>query len=321
LTKERLARFLDVHPVFYTLIKDRKMSSSTIKQEAEIARRHTPDFAAPTLLLELGLFALFAAATWLTLNGTVPLWAGMAINTVFIYSLYTVVHEAVHSNISSRTKTLRWIDTVAGVAACVPLWLFFHQHKRQHMAHHTHTNKENDPDIYARGSFLGWIFIRLPIALINYFNPLQQYRDCQRFGLTRRETWITMATFALYAAVVIGLVAAGWWLEVLLLWFVPWYIGQSVMLTLFTWTPHHDHHETGRYRNTRVSLWPGASFLLLGQNYHLIHHMIPSVPYYRYGTTFNELQPILEQKGVRMEGLWPTPSKKREGLEAGAGSR
>ena len=50
------------------------------------------------------------------------------------------------------------------------------------------------------------------------------------------------------------------------------------MLTFFTWTPHHDHSETGRYRNTRVSLFPGANFMLQGQNYHLIHHMIPAFP-------------------------------------------
>jgi beta-carotene hydroxylase len=83
------------------------MSSSTVKQEAEIARRHTPDFATPVLVLEFGLFSVFLLASWLCVKGLIPLWAGMAINTAFIYSLYTVVHEAVHSNISSRRKHLR----------------------------------------------------------------------------------------------------------------------------------------------------------------------------------------------------------------------
>jgi fatty acid desaturase len=77
------------------------------------------------------------------------------------------------------------------------------------------------------------------------------------------------------------------------------------MLTFFTWTPHHDHHETGRYRNTRVSLFPGANFLLQGQNYHLIHHMVPGIPYYRYRSSFEEMRPLLERNGVRIEGWWP----------------
>jgi fatty acid desaturase len=280
---------------------------STVRREAEIGRRHTPDFGGQTLLLEVGLFAIFIGATWLTMAGFIPMWLGALANTIFIYSLYTVVHEALHSNISSRTKSLRWLDTVAGVIACVPLWLHYHQHKRQHLQHHAHTNEETDPDIYAKGSFLAWVFLRAPAALLSYFNPVQQYWDCKRFQCTRRDYVYTSLSFSAYAAIVIGLIAAGYGREVLFLWFVPWWIGQTVMLTFFTWTPHHDHSETGRYRNTRVSLFPGANFLLQGQNYHLIHHMIPSIPYYRYKSTFDEMRPILEQKGVRIEGFLPDP--------------
>ncbi len=92
-----------------------------------------------------------------------------------------------------------------------------------------------------------------------------------------------------------------------MLWFAPWWIGQTVMLTFFTWTPHHDHHETGRYRNTRVSEFPLANFLLQGQGYHLIHHMMPAIPYYRYKAVFDELRPVLVSKGVRIEGIVPDP--------------
>ena len=284
---------------------------STVRQEAEISRRHTPDFGGQTLLLEAILFTIFIGATWLTLTDLIPMWLGAFANTIFIYSLYTVVHEAVHSNISSRTKQLRWIDTVAGVVACAPLLLCYHQHKRQHIQHHTHTNEEADPDIYARGSFFGWILLRLPIALLNYFNPIHLYRECKHFNLPRREIIYTAISFSVYATLIIAMVVAGYWREVFFLWFIPWWVGQSMMLTFFTWTPHHDHHQTGRYRNTRVSLFPGANFLLQGQNYHLIHHMIPSVPYYRYQATFDEMRPILEQKGVRIEGFWPNPSHER----------
>ncbi|HEV7252712.1 MAG TPA: fatty acid desaturase [Mesorhizobium sp.] len=285
---------------------------STVKEEAEIGRRHTPDFGGRTLILEAGLLAIFCGATALAASGAIPLWAGFVANTAVLYSLYTVVHEAVHSNISSRRKHLRWVDPVVGVIACAPLWLNFHQHKRQHMMHHAHTNEEADPDIYARGSFLGWLFFRLPWALINYFNPFQQYRDCKRFNCTRREIGYTAISFAVYSAVLLGLVAAGHGREVLVLWLIPWWIGQTVMLTFFTWTPHHDHHETGRYRNTRISLFPGADFLLQGQNYHLIHHMIPSIPYWRYRASFEEMRPILEKKGVRIEGLWPKGGEERK---------
>jgi beta-carotene hydroxylase len=140
---------------------------------------------------------------------------------------------------------------------------------------------------------------------LSYFNPFQMYRDCKRYDLPRREVVFTFLSFAAYSALVLGIVAAGYWREVLFLWFFPWWIGQTVMLTFFTWSPHHDHHETGRYRNTRVFLFPGANFLLQGQSYHLIHHMIPSIPYYRYKPTFEEMRPLLERNNVRIEGLLP----------------
>jgi len=280
-------------------------ASNTLRAEAEVGRRNTPDFCWPTIALFIGLNAVAGLATWAALAGRIPYLAATVVNTAYIYFLYTVVHETVHANISSRHKDLAWIDLVIGTLACIPLWLFFFQHKKQHMVHHTRTNFDDDPDIYARGSFLGWIFVRLPRVLIAYFNPVQLYRECLAYGVPRNEIVITMITFALQAALFVAIIAAGHGYELLVLWFIPWWIGQTVMLTLFTWTPHHDHHETGRYRNTRVSLFPGANWLLLGQHLHLIHHMMPGIPYYRYQATFEEIRPLLEQHDVRIEGLWP----------------
>ena len=55
--------------------------------------------------------------------------------------------------------------------------------------------------------------------------------------------------------------AAGFGYELLILCFLPWWIGQSVMLTFVTWIPHHDHSEIGRYRDTRIPLWPAPASL------------------------------------------------------------
>ncbi len=278
---------------------------NTIRLEAEAGRRNTPDFCWPTIALFIGLNAVAGLATWAALSGRIPYLAAAAVNTAYIYFLYTVVHEAVHANISSRQKNLAWIDLVIGILACIPLWLFFYQHKKQHMVHHARTNFDDDPDIYARGSFAGWIFWRLPKALIGYFNPVQLYRECLAYGVPKNETIITMVSFGLQAAAFLGIIAAGYGYELLVLWFIPWWIGQTIMLTLFTWTPHYDHHATGRYANTRVSLFPGANWLLLGQHLHLIHHMMPGIPYYRYQKTFDEIRPLLEKHHVPIEGLWP----------------
>jgi beta-carotene hydroxylase len=278
---------------------------STVKQEMEAGRRHTPGFGWPTILLTFALFAAALGATWGALGGHLSYLVAAIVNTVFFYAIYTPVHEAVHANISLKQKHLRWVDDLIGHLCCAPLWLFYLQHRKQHMVHHRAANTDNDPDIYARGSFPGWVFLRLPKSLISYFNPVSLYRECLRFDVPRRQIAITMLTYAAQAAVVVWLLTRGYGFELLVLYLIPWWIGQSVMLTLFTWTPHHDHSETGRYRDTRASVFPGANALLLGQNHHLIHHMMPGVPWYRYEVTFNDIRPLLEQNGARIEGFWP----------------
>ena len=284
--------------------------TSTVKHEMEVGRSRTPDFAWATVVLAIVLPATFVVSSATAFVGVIGYLPAAIVNTVVIYALYTVVHEAIHANISSRRRDLRWVDTVCGMVCCFPLWLFMDQHRKQHMVHHARANHEDDPDIYAKGGFWGWIVVRLPIALVGYFNPWQLWQECKRFGCTQQETRHTFATFALSVVVVAGLLLAGYAYEVLVLWFVPWWIGQTVMLTLFTWTPHHDHTETGRYRDTRISEWPGGNLLLLGQGYHLIHHMMPGVPFYRYKATFNELRGDLERNGARLEGFWPRTMKR-----------
>jgi fatty acid desaturase len=290
---------------------DHEAKPRTIAEEMAAGRRNTPDFAWPTVALFTGLFAIFGLSLWAALTGRISYGLGALINTGFIYGLYTIVHEAIHGNISHKRKNLRWLDLWIGTAACVPLWLFYFPHLKQHMVHHTKANTDDDPDIYARGSFRGWVFLRLPMALLKYFSPLQLYRDCKRYQVPARQVRVTYITFALQSAVLLGLILAGFWREVLVLWFVPWWLGQTIMLTFFTWTPHHAHRDTGRYRDTRESLFPGANLLLLGQNHHLIHHMMPGVPFYRYDQTFRDIRPLLEQNGARIEGFWPTTHKGR----------
>jgi len=39
---------------------------------------------------------------------------------------------------------------------------------------------------------------------------------------------------------------------------------------------------------------------LLGQNYHLIHHLWTTIPWYRYQRVFRAIRPELEARGSRI---------------------
>lgn len=289
--------------------------TSTLRLEAEVARRHSPDFAWPTLLLALVLLAGFVATTWAGATDRLPLILAGAINSVILYAIYTPLHDAIHSAIVPRSKGLRWLNVAVGMACAAPLWMCFHHHRKSHFVHHARTNRPEDPDFYAKGSFARVFFVQIPWALLNYFNPLLLWRECDRFRLTAGERAICMALFAAYAGVALAAIVTGHVLEFVALWLLPWFVGNHIMLTTFGWAPHHDHAETGRYRDTRISLFPGGDLLYLGQNLHLIHHMLPWVPFYRYRAVFDELRPILERQGARIEGFWPY-SRQRAAIAA-----
>lgn len=286
---------------------------STLARETEAAKRNMPDIAWPTILLAAAALAAFAMSCLAALNGAWPYWAAAMANAVLIYVLYTPVHDAAHSAIVPRKKGLRWINTAVGMACAAPLWMFFQEHRKAHFRHHARTNMDDDPDLWAKGSFARVTLIQIPWLLVNYFNPVALWRTCGMLRLSTAECLGTMAHFALNTAIVVAIVSAGYGVELLVLWLIPWFVGLHVMQTMFGWAPHHDHSELGRYRDTRISDFPLGDILTLQQNLHLIHHMLPAVPWYRYRAVCEEIRPVLEANNVRFEGFWPTEPGKNTG--------
>lgn len=88
-------------------------------------------------------------------------------------------------------------------------------------------------------------------------------------------------------AVITAMTLAGWLEYYLLLFFVPTRIAKLIIVIAFDVLPHHPHKITSkedRYRCTsnRVGLEWLLTPLFIYQNYHLVHHLYPTVPFYRY---------------------------------------
>lgn len=281
------------------------MNKSTLRQEIEVGRRCTPYLAWPTLLLLAGVYLGLGVVSYLALAGHLPIWLGSILNCVILYGTYTVVHEGAHDNIVSRKSRFRWINLGAAFLAALPLCILIYPHRASHFVHHRKCNSDEDPDIYARGSFGVVTLWRIPLAIMDQLNPVSQYRQCQAFGLSRWQRGFSYASYVCMVGLVIGIVRAGYGFELVALWFVPFFVGYGLMLVFFTWVPHHPHTLTGRYHDTRCSLWPGGNLLTQGQNYHLIHHMMPWVPWYNYERVFTEIRPWLEEKHALIDGFWP----------------
>lgn len=242
-----------------------------------------PIVARPTLALLVAGPGLWCLSTTLYLTGTWPWWAAVAANAVGGYLSFTVAHDAGHHSASS----VKWINDTMGRLAtpffalhsAFPVWRFIHGQ------HHRFTNHDDgsDPDHYTMGGPrwqrpLRWL-------TIDYYYMAFYLR---RIGGRRRAERIeAIAAALLFAAVYAGLIATGHTIELLVLLFVPSRLAVLYLAWAFDYLPHHGLHHTpsqDKFRATRNRI--GLEWLLtpvmLYQNYHLVHHLHPAIPFYRY---------------------------------------
>ena len=267
-------------------------------------RRHAGHLAWPTLLLAAGIVGgevlLWAAC----LSGAVPLWLGFFPATVLAYLAFTPMHDATHGAVGGSRRG--WIDDAVGWVLSPTLLAPFTLLKTLHLRHHGATNHpERDPDLWVAGGSALSVLLRcltiLPHYYVTFFKRLAQGDVGARRALPRG-----LLGLAGLLALGCGLALAGLGAEMLALWIGPAFAASAMLAFLFDWVPHHPHAVQERYRDTRVLLVPGLSLVMMGQNYHLIHHLYPRVPFYRYAALFAEVEADLQAKGAPIV-RWPAP--------------
>jgi beta-carotene hydroxylase len=285
--------------------------------ELQIVQRYAGGVAWPTVILCVTLAAAYAGVIVGWAVDAVPLWAGFPINAAITYAFYTVHHDANHKSISGRQARWKWLDTVCGSIAAVPLQLSFKGWSAEHLRHHAHTNDPlRDPDFrvagplsaipvkWALGTVLGVIAAfpggeRLVARILGERTPTDTAETGERLELERKRLrrYSRLCLLALAGSIPLGLFAPVFWL-----WWLPGRVGILALMFFFQWLPHVPYDETARYRNTRINIFLGSTWLLFQQDHHLIHHLYPTVPWYRYRAVYRQVRPILEANGARIEG-------------------
>jgi ring-1,2-phenylacetyl-CoA epoxidase subunit PaaE len=243
-----------------------------------------PRLAAPTVALFVAALSAWCGSTALAVTGAWPWPISTVINAVAAFALFTVLHEASHSTLSTNVAVNTWLGRVAAVLLAPPIG--YRTFRFIHMQHHRFTNQDdgNDPDRYTmRGPSwqapLRWLTI--DGAYVTWYLPRLRGRP----RAEQRETFV-MLVFAVVA--VSALVASGNFLVVgLTCWLVPARLAILFLGWSFDYLPHHgltarpseDPFKTTR---NRVGLERLLSPIMLYQNYHLVHHLHPVIPFYRY---------------------------------------
>jgi fatty acid desaturase len=206
------------------------------------------------------------------------------LNAVASFLLFTVSHDAAHNAVSSHGTVTSWLGRLSTILfaphAGFRTWRFIH------MQHHRFTNHDDgsDPDHYTHSGprwQLPLRFATVDLHYMRFYLPKLGSRP-------RGEKVELLATWAFVLAVLAACIATGNGLWFLVLYLLPLRMAVVFLAWSFDYLPHHgleDHTQaTDKFKATRnrVGRERLLSPLLLNQNYHLVHHLHPVIPFYRY---------------------------------------
>lgn len=240
-----------------------------------------PIIAIPTLILFIVCLSVLAVINYNALVGNIPLWLGMILDGLTIYFLFSPIHDASHGAFS-RYKWINEIPGHLGMLFFGPV-APFNVARFIHMQHHRMTNDEvNDPDHYGhKMDLLFW----LRWSNFDYFYTLYFFMRATP-AMRKRLLPHLLTHFAVFFGVLIALFYFGYGTEAMMLWILPTRISSFLFTAAFVYLPHVPFESTAQkneYRATNVR--PGTEWLLTPiltfQNYHLMHHLYPSAPFYK----------------------------------------
>jgi fatty acid desaturase len=246
-----------------------------------------------------GLIAVFPSAWWAWALGVTVL-AGRQL------ALAVLMHDCAHF---SLFRTRSWNDVLGTWLCAAPIWQRLDAYRAHHLAHHAHTSLVGDPDLgltepypterralarkFARDLF-GVTFARRVVATLLMDAGVLTYtastgaRRAARFpkpsSIARaliRNTGPFLLTNALLFASLAWLGVA----ELFFAWIAANATVYSVLLRLRAIAEHAGMQASeDPFRHTRTTRAGWLARLSVAPhhvNYHLEHHLLPTVPHYR----------------------------------------
>lgn len=267
-----------------------------------------PPIVWPTLLLFLAAVAVSVWSVTSALTLDLSAWVAIPVNVAVIFVMFTILHDASHHSAGSSDLTNEVLGRLSGLYvfpyASFALFRFIH------IEHHRNTNEGMgiDPDAWTSAGPewqhpLRWLTIDLWYAWFYLRNA------------PHRPAAEVVEAFSMVGLFIVGLIwaaAAGQLWTVVVLYLIPQRIAVGVLAWWFDWLPHHGLSDTARqnrFRATRNRVGMEWLFtpMMLSQNYHLVHHLYPVIPWYRYVRTWRDHEEAFLSRDPAISDMWGTP--------------
>lgn len=207
-----------------------------------------------------------------------------------MHAFGVLIHDFAHYRFIQNKKRSEWIGDIL---LAWPLLTFVDGYRKNHLAHHRYTNTEKDPDWRIK---LGTRHFTFPqswqyaiMNLLGYLIGVSSYRDMKSLVARLsdddgRPKGYQLKRFGFYIFMAFVFTVTGTWYEFAVYWMVPFFTFFLLFLYIRSVAEHFGsmdyESELGSSRTVLPYLWERAFFAPHNVNYHLDHHLYPSVPFY-----------------------------------------
>lgn len=235
------------------------------------------------------IFAAIAISQWAQ-NIPVYLLAVLIIGGR-MHGFGVLLHEFAHYRFIDGRKTAS--DWIGDLTLAWPVLTTIAAYRRNHLAHHRYTNTDKDPDwVFKFGSrkftfpqhwreaaLTGVSYLLVVGSILDVFSVLGRLKNPDKPPLSYR-----LARLGYYVFFAALFTVTHAWLGFLLYWVVPYLTVFFLLMHIRSVAEHFGSmdysDELGSTRTVMPYGWERALFAPHHVNFHLEHHLFPSVPFY-----------------------------------------
>ncbi|MES3038586.1 MAG: fatty acid desaturase family protein [Bdellovibrionota bacterium] len=241
------------------------------------------------------------------------------------HSLLIIMHEAAHKRISNN---LFLNDFIGDFFAAIPVFMGVAGYRAHHMQHHFNLNTEKDPDWARKSQLNDWQF---PMSQKEFAVMITKYLflggSIKEWGnlvlifsglssITEERTIKSLKPLFIrivFYGGITGLVCHfGHWSYLLLYWLAPYLFVMLLFQRIRSIAEHFGTSRDHELSDSRNVITSGFEAFFLGPhnvNYHLDHHIFPSVPFYNLPSLHQKLKQHDEYRThahLNTSYIWPT---------------
>ena len=229
--------------------------------------------------------------------------------SIFFYINFTPFHESTHNLIAS--SEYRYLNTIVAYTSntiytsITPVWKFVHKQ------HHLYVNnKDLDPDkfynnitdIFQYGCFLDYIYLNYYIKHV-FKRPFKEQLE---FTLT----------FLMYLSIIYLSFRSGFGIRYILSFYLPQRISLLMASFILDYNSHHNCVDFTKIKdkskitnkisgiNNHFDYPLVTSILTQYQNYHNVHHINPTIPFYNYKKFWGKIRLRELKNGTKLKTLF-----------------